>query len=73
MTKELLLMEMNIREILKKYPLVIKIFKKHGLQCNECFFSEKVNLREALESSRLPSKEILKEIKTLVESSENEN
>ncbi|WP_319371638.1 hypothetical protein [uncultured Ilyobacter sp.] len=57
-----ILLEMKVREIFIKYPSVIGIFKKYGLQCNECFFSEKVNLREALESLRLPSKEVIKEI-----------
>jgi hypothetical protein len=71
MKKELLILKMNIRELFKKYPLVINIFKKYGLQCNECFFSEKVNLKEALQSSRLPSEEIIKEIIILIESNKN--
>jgi hypothetical protein len=62
------LLEMNIQKILKKYPSLIEIFKKHGMHCNECFFSEKVNLREALESSRLSSKEIVEEIIKYLES-----
>ncbi|WP_320047175.1 DUF1858 domain-containing protein [uncultured Ilyobacter sp.] len=62
MLNKKILLEMNIQEILKKYPSLIEILKKHGMHCNECFFSEKVNLREALESSRLSSEEIVEEI-----------
>jgi hypothetical protein len=67
MLNKKILLEMNIQEIIKKYPSLIEILKEHGMHCNECFFSEKVNLREALESSRLPSEEIIEEIITYLE------
>lgn len=62
MINENLLLKMNIRELFKKYPFIIEIFKEYGLKCRECTFAERVTLEEALESSKLPSKEIIEEI-----------
>jgi hypothetical protein len=53
---------MSIQELFKKYPFVIKIFEKFELKCNSCMFSKNVSLEEALQSSGLPSKEIIEEI-----------
>ena len=57
-----LLLEMNVQEIFKKYPFILDIFGNYGLKCRGCPFAEKVSLEEALESSGLPSEEIIKEI-----------
>jgi hypothetical protein len=57
-----LLLKMNIQELLKEYPFVIKVFEKFELKCNSCMFSKNVSLEEALQSSGLPSKEIIEEI-----------
>lgn len=62
MINENLLLKMNIQELFKKYPFIVEIFENYGLKCRGCTFSEKVTLEEALESSKLPSKEILEEI-----------
>lgn len=61
MEKDLFL-KMSIQELFKKYPFVIKIFEKFELKCNSCMFSKNVSLEEALQSSGLPSKEIIEEI-----------
>lgn len=57
-----LFLKMNIQELLKEYPFVIEIFEKFELKCNSCMFSKNVSLEEALQSSGLPSKEIIEEI-----------
>lgn len=61
MEKDLFL-KMSIQELFKEYPFVIKIFEKFELKCNFCMFSKNVSLEEALQSSGLPSKEIIEEI-----------
>lgn len=57
-----LLLEMNVQEIFKNYPFILESFGNYGLKCRGCPFAEKVSLKEALESSGLPSEEIIKEI-----------
>lgn len=67
MINENLLLKMNIRELFKKYPFIIEIFKNYGLKCSKCTFAERVTLEEALESSKLPSEKIIEEIMTHLE------
>jgi len=62
MKEKELLLKMNIQELFKKYPFVIKIFEKFELKCNSCLFSKNVNLEDALQSSGLPATEIIEEI-----------
>jgi len=57
-----LILKMNIQELLKKYPFIIKIFEKFELKCSYCMFSKNVTLEEALQSSGLPQNEIIEEI-----------
>jgi|GEM_PF-3547699 len=62
MVDEKLILKMNVQEIFRKYPFIPEIFGNYGLKCRGCPFAEKVSLEEALKSSSLPSKEIIKEI-----------
>lgn len=62
MKEKELLLKMNIQELFKKYPFVIKIFEKFELKCNSCLFSKNVSLEDALQSSGLPATEIIEEI-----------
>lgn len=62
MVDEKLILKMNVQEIFRKYPFILEIFGNYGLKCRGCPFAEKVSLEEALKSSNLPSKEIIKEI-----------
>ena len=57
-----LLLKMNIQDLFREYPFVIKIFEEFDLKCNSCLFSKNVSLEEALQSSGLSSKEIIYEI-----------
>ncbi|WP_028856825.1 DUF1858 domain-containing protein [Psychrilyobacter atlanticus] len=68
MEKDLFL-KMNIQDLFTKYPFVTKIFEKFGLKCSSCTFSKNVSLEDALQSSGLPSNEIVEEI---IESLEGE-
>lgn len=67
MINEDILLEMNVQEIFKKYPFILNIFNNYGLECRGCHLSKKVSLKEALESSCLPSGEITKEIMKCLE------
>ena len=62
MVKQDLFLKMNIQDLFREYPFVIRIFERFGLKCNSCMFSKNVSLEEALQSSGLPSKEIVEEI-----------
>jgi len=62
MVEKNLFLKMNIQDLFRKYPFVINIFEKFELKCNSCTFSKNVSLEEALQSSGLPSEEILEEI-----------
>ncbi len=57
-----LLLKINVQEIFKRYPFIGEIFGNYGLKCKGCPFAERVTLEDALESSPLPSKEIVDEI-----------
>lgn len=67
MINENLLLEMNVQEIIKKYPSILEILSNYGLECRGCYLSKKVSLKEALESSCLSSEEIVKEIMKCLE------
>ncbi len=56
------LLKMNVQEIFSSYPFIAEIFGNYGMKCRGCPFAEKVSLKEALESSGLPSEEITQEI-----------
>jgi len=62
MLKKDIFLKMNVQKLFKDYPFAIKICENFGLKCNSCLFSKKVSLEEALQSSGLPSEEIIKEI-----------
>ena len=57
-----LFLKMNIQDLFKEYPFVIRIFENFGLKCSSCMFSKNVSLEDALQSSGLSSKEIVEEI-----------
>ena len=67
-----LFLKMNIQDLFREYPFVIEIFEKFKLQCNSCMFSKNVSLEEALQSSGLPSKEIIEEIARYLGGGEDE-
>ena len=62
MVEKDLFLKMNVQDLFQKYPFVINIFEKFELKCNSCLFSKTVCLEEALQSSGLPSNEIVEEI-----------
>ncbi len=62
MVDKKLLLKMNVQEIFKRYTFIGEIFGNYGLKCKGCPFAERVTLEDALESSTLPSKDIIDEI-----------
>jgi len=62
MMKKNLFLKMNIQDLFREYPFVIKIFEKFGLKCSSCMFSKNVSLEDALQSSGLSSNKIIEEI-----------
>ena len=62
MIKKNLFLKMNIQELFKKYPFIVKVFDKYGLKCNSCMFSKNVSFEEALQSSGISSKAVIEEI-----------
>lgn len=67
MLKKDILLKMNIQKLFTDYPFVPKIFENFGLKCSSCLFSKNVSLEEALQSSKLPSDEIIEEILEYIE------
>ena len=67
-----LFLKMNIQDLFREYPFVIKIFEEFELKCNSCTFSKNVSLEEALQSSGLPSKEVIEEIIRYLGDGDNE-
>jgi uncharacterized protein DUF1858 len=62
MMKKNLFLKMNVQDLFREYPFVIKIFEKFGLKCSSCMFSKNVSLEDVLQSSGLSSTEIIEEI-----------
>lgn len=58
--------DMNIMEVVEKYPIAIEVFQRHGLGCVGCMIASGETLAEGIEAHGLDTKAILAEINSLI-------
>lgn len=59
--------DMNIMEVVEKYPVAVEVFQRHGLGCVGCMIASGETLGEGIEAHGLDVKLILDEINALIE------
>ncbi|PID67193.1 MAG: disulfide oxidoreductase [Fusobacteriales bacterium] len=59
--------DMNIMEVVEKYPVVVEVFQRHGLGCVGCMIASGESLGEGIASHGFDPDEILAEINKLIE------
>ena len=58
--------DMNIMEVVEKYPIAVEVFQRHGLGCVGCMIASGETLAEGIEAHGLDTKAILAEINALI-------
>ena len=58
--------DMNIMEVVEKYPIAVEVFQRHGLGCVGCMIASGETLGEGIEAHGLDAKAILDEINSLI-------
>lgn len=58
--------DMNIMEVVEKYPIAVEVFQRHGLGCVGCMIASGETLAEGIEAHGLDTKAILAEINSLI-------
>lgn len=58
--------DMNIMEVVEKYPIAVEVFQRHGLGCVGCMIASGETLAEGIEAHGLDTKAILEEINSLI-------
>ena len=64
--------DMNIDEVVEKYPIVSHILMRYGLGCSGCVISTAETIGEGIELHGLDSDIILEEINMILELEEEE-
>lgn len=64
--------DMNIDEVVDKYPIVAHILMRYGLGCSGCIISTAETIEEGIELHGLDSDIILEEINMILEMEEKE-
>ncbi|WP_231479740.1 DUF1858 domain-containing protein [Streptobacillus canis] len=65
--------DMNIDEVVEKYPIVAHILMRYGLGCSGCVISTAETIGEGIELHGLDADIILEEINMILEMEEEEN
>lgn len=71
MEKKEITKEMNIAEVVEKYPIAAKILMEEGLGCIGCVASEFETLDEGLKAHGMDVKRIIDKINSLIEKDGN--
>ncbi|MFC1517907.1 DUF1858 domain-containing protein [Candidatus Margulisiibacteriota bacterium] len=58
--------EMNIAEVLGKFPETMAVLQEHGIGCIGCMMAHSESLEQGLSAHGLNADEIIKEMNTLV-------
>ncbi|CAM3068259.1 DUF1858 domain-containing protein [Streptobacillus ratti] len=64
--------DMNIDEVVEKYPIVSHILMRYGLGCSGCIISSAETIGEGIELHGLDADIILEEINMILEMEEEE-
>lgn len=59
--------DMNIMEVVEKYPVAIQVFQRHGLGCVGCMIASGETLGEGIAAHGLDVKLIIDEINQLIQ------
>ncbi len=59
--------EMTIGEIIRKYPQTVSVFKKFGLDCNECQIAQFEAVEGGADVHQVDVDELLDELNRVVE------
>ena len=54
--------DMNIMEVVEKYPIAVEVFQRHGLGCVGCMIASGETLAEGIEAHGLDAEAIISEI-----------
>ena len=54
--------EMSIEEVVTKYPLTIKVFFRHGMQCTGCYICGFHNIADGAERYGVELEPLLKDL-----------
>ncbi|WP_414485142.1 DUF1858 domain-containing protein [Streptobacillus moniliformis] len=65
--------DMNIDEVVEKYPIVSHILMRYGLGCSGCIISTAETIGEGIELHGLDADIILEEINMILEMEEEKN
>lgn len=58
--------DMNIMEVVQKYPVAVQVFQRHGLGCVGCMIASGETIGEGIAAHGLDVKMILDEINSLI-------
>jgi len=58
--------EMNINEVVTKYPQTIKVFFNHGMQCIGCYVCEFHSIAESAEQYGVEMEPLLNDLNDIV-------
>ncbi|WP_314347432.1 DUF1858 domain-containing protein [Fusobacterium massiliense] len=58
--------DMNIMEVVEKYPIAVEVFQRHGLGCVGCMIASGETLGEGIEAHGLDAEAIISEINELI-------
>ena len=58
--------DMNIMEVVEKYPIAVEVFQRHGLGCVGCMIASGETLGEGIEAHGLDAEVIISEINELI-------
>lgn len=68
MTDKKITKEMNINEILQKYPESVEIFLKHGFHCLGCAAASFENLEDGAKAHGIDADKMVEELNEVTES-----
>jgi len=58
--------EMNLGEVINKYPDTVEVFFKHGLPCASCHLASGETIEQAAESHGIKLEKLLKDLNNSV-------
>lgn len=58
--------EMNIYEVVTKYPQTIKVFFRHGMQCTGCYICGFHNIAESAKQYGVELEPLLKDLNSII-------
>lgn len=58
--------EMNIMEVVEKYPVAVEVFQRHGLGCVGCMIASGETIGEGIAAHGLDADSVIAEINSLI-------